>query len=151
MMFENCRTPFEVAYAYRGMGFPVSCTYGRVAVTASRSLGAVVMPPELGTLVRHELEHDHDVTAPVLTYHRPRSDWVFLVGPGSGGALGATARMALHRAGVRVLTTGQQVWLPMTDQPLTWYWIWPPTSVRALPSRTTVLAATRRQILTSQR
>ncbi|WP_280425306.1 hypothetical protein [Nocardia carnea] len=120
-------------------------------MTASRSLGAVVMPPELGTLVRHELEHDHDVTAPVLTYHRPRRDWVFLVGPGSGGALGATTRTALHRAGVRVLTAGQRVWLPMTDQPLTWYWIWPPTSVRALPSRTTVLAATRRQLLTAQR
>ncbi len=150
-MFENCHTPFEVVHVYRGMGFPVSCTYGRVAVTASRSLGAVVMPQALGTLVRHELEHDHSVTAPVLTYHRPHRDWVFLVGPGAGGAPSATAHTELHRAGVRVLTAGQRVWLPMTDQPLTWYWIWPPTRVRALPSRTTVLATTLRQLLTAQR
>ncbi len=150
-MFETCHTPFEVAHVYRGMGFPVSCRFGRVAVTASRSLGAVVMPPDVGTLVRQELEHDHDITAPVLTYHRPRRDWVFVVGPGSGVAAGAAARAALHRAGVRVLTEGQQVWLPMSDQPLTWYWIWPPTTAQALPSRSTVLATARRQLLTGRR
>ncbi|WP_040840304.1 hypothetical protein [Nocardia brevicatena] len=122
-MFENCHTPFEVAHVYRSMGFLVSCTFGRVAVTASRSLGTVMMPPELGTLIRHGLEHDHGVTAPVLTYHRPRRDWVFLVSRGSGGALGAPARTALHHARVRVLTAGQRMLLPMTDQPLTWYWI----------------------------
>ncbi|MFQ6226284.1 hypothetical protein [Nocardia sp. NPDC002869] len=150
-MFENCHTPFEVAHIYRGMGFPVSCTFGRVAVTASRSLGAVVMPPDLGTLVRHELEHDRSLIAPVFTYQRPRRDWVFLVGPGTGGALGATASAALHRAGVRVLTAGQRVWLPMTDQPLTWYWVWPPTTAQALPARSAVLATARRQLLTSRR
>src|SRR5690606_16375894 len=88
VMFENCHSPFEVAHVYRGMGFPVSCRFGRVAVTASRSLGAVVMPPDLGAVVRHELEHDQGITASVLTYHRPRRDWVFVVGSGSGGALG---------------------------------------------------------------
>ncbi|NKY33877.1 hypothetical protein HGA13_12415 [Nocardia speluncae] len=150
-MFENCHSPFEVAHVYRGMGFPVSCKFGRVAVTASRSLGAVVMPPDLGTVVRQELEHDHGITASVLTYHRPRRDWVFVVGSGSGGALGEAAGTALRSAGVRVLTAGQQVWLPMSDQPLTWCWIWPPTTAQALPSRSTVLATTRRQLLTERR
>ncbi|MGW5750932.1 hypothetical protein [Nocardia rhamnosiphila] len=146
-MFESCHSQQEIAHLYRGMGFDVSYSYQRVALIASRSLGAVAMPAGIGARVRQVVEeNDPIITLPIISYQRTDRQWVFLVGPAAGNRVRRTGPAALEDAGVRILESGQRVWLPMTDQPIGWYWVSPPVSARMLPSRTTVVAAALRQL-----
>ncbi|MEU4842448.1 hypothetical protein [Nocardia testacea] len=126
------------------MGFQVSNSFQRVALIASRSLGAVAMPAKTGVQVRQVVEqNDPTTTLPIISYQRAQREWVFLVGPPCGNEARGAALAALEVAGIRILESGQRVWLPMTDRPMGWYWVSPPVSARILPSRTTVIAAAR--------
>lgn len=143
-MFERCHSPREIAHVYRRMGFEVSTSFQRVALIASRSLGAVTMPASTGVLVRQVVEQDDPTTTlPIISYQRAQREWVFLVGPPGGNEARGATLAAFEEAGIRVLDSGQRVWLPMTDRPMGWYWVSPPVSARILPSRTTVIAAAR--------
>ncbi|WP_327151078.1 hypothetical protein [Nocardia sp. NBC_01329] len=123
----------------------MSSSFQRVALIASRSLGAVAMPAGMGVQVRQLVEQDDPTTAlPIISYQRARREWVFLVGPPRGNKTRGSALAELGDAGIRILESGQRVWLPMTDRPMGWYWVSPPVSARALPSRTTVIAAAKR-------
>ncbi|MFF0532721.1 hypothetical protein ACFYT3_30640 [Nocardia amikacinitolerans] len=146
-MFERCHSAQEVAYVYRGLGFAVSCSFGRVSLTTTPGRGAVTMPAELGERVRAVLEEeDRWVSVPILSYQRPRREWVFLVGPAWGGKLGAHTLAQLEERGVRILESGQRVWLPMTDHPTGWYWVSPPVNVQVMPPRSAVIAVARQVI-----
>ncbi len=143
-MFESCHTAQEVAHVYRRMGFAVSCAFDRVAVIATPTLGAVVMPARLGTPVRRALLEDARCeSVPILTHSRPNREWVFLVGPAWGGKMAQRTLDSLEARGVRVLDAGQRIWLPMTDHPTGWRWVSEPVSAKAIPSRTSVLSDVR--------
>uniref|UniRef100_UPI003F4A1878 hypothetical protein n=1 Tax=Nocardia sp. bgisy118 TaxID=3413786 RepID=UPI003F4A1878 len=143
--FERCHSAHEVAFVYRNLGFAVSCSYGRVWLTATLALGAVAMPADLGAHVRAELEEDSRLSAiPILSYQRPQREWVFLVGSAWGRPLGAHTLAQLEERGVRILESGQRIWLPMTDHPTGWYWVSQPVNVEKMPSRTSVITVARR-------
>lgn len=143
-MFENCHSAHEVAHVYRGLGFTVSCSFERVSLIATPALGAVAMPAGLGKQVREELlEETRCASVPIISYSRPNREWVFLVGPW-GGRLGVHTLANLEERGVRVLESGERVWLPITDYPTGWYWVSQPSTAHSLPSRTTVISAARR-------
>ncbi len=144
-MFEQCHSAHEVAHVYRAMGFDVSLIFHRVALIASNSLGAVAMPAALGADVRRALTDGRRAThTPIISFHRPDREWVYLVGPGVGRSLRHATRDMFDSAGVRILMSGQRVWLPMSDSFTQWYWVSPPSHATALPSRTAVLTTTRR-------
>lgn len=141
-MFESCHSPRDVAHVYRRMGFKVSSSFQRVALIASRSIGAVAMPASMGIQVRQVVSQgDAITTLPIISYQRAQREWVFVVGPPRGNETRAAAGAELGDAGIRILESGERVWLPMTDRPMGWYWVSPPVSARILPSRTTVIAA----------
>lgn len=143
-MFEQCHSAHDVAHVYRSMGFDASLIFHRVALIASNSLGAVAMPAALGADVRRALTNrPRAIDAPIISFHRPDREWVYLVGPGVGRSLGRTTRDMFDTAGVRIMMSGQRVWLPMSDSVTQWYWVSPPSHARALPSRTAVLTTTR--------
>ncbi|MET8778516.1 hypothetical protein ABZV58_26225 [Nocardia sp. NPDC004654] len=151
VMFERCHSAHEVAYVYRGLGFAVSCFYGRVSLTATPTLGAVAMPAGLGAQVRAHLEEESRwVAIPILSYPRAQREWVFLVGPAWGGKLGEHTIAQLEERGVRILESGQRVWLPMTDHPTGWYWVSQPLNAKTMPSRTSVIAVARQFIASSE-
>ncbi|MCP2318266.1 hypothetical protein APR12_003619 [Nocardia amikacinitolerans] len=52
--------------------------------------------------------------------------------------LGSPAQLKEH--GVRILESGQRVWLPMTDHPTGQFWVSQPVDAQSLPSRTSVIA-----------
>ncbi|MGW5382569.1 hypothetical protein [Nocardia sp. NPDC003963] len=146
-MFERRHSPHEIAHLYRRMGFEVSYSYQRLALIASRSLGAVAMPAGMGKQVRHIVQQDDPITTlPIISYRRAHPEWIFLVGPPTGDKGRRTAPGKLQGTGVRLLESGQRLWLPMTDHPIGWYWVSPPVSARMLPSQTEVLAAAQRQL-----
>ncbi|MET8779479.1 hypothetical protein ABZV58_31150 [Nocardia sp. NPDC004654] len=146
-MFERCHSAHEVAYVYRGLGFAVSCSYGRVSLTATPALGVVVMPAGLGAQVRAFLEEESRwLSIPILSYQRPQREWSFLVGSAWGGKLGVHTLAQLEERGVRILESGQRVWLPMTDHPTGWYWVSPPVNAKTMPSRSSVIAVARQVI-----
>ena len=144
-MFESCHSASEVAYIYRRMGIPVSITFDRVAVIADRDVGAVAMPSELGGVVLQALLEDSRCeSVPILTHARSRrEEWVFLVGPAWGGKIAYRTLENLRERGVRLLDSGQRVWLPMSDHPTGWRWISAPLESKKLPSRTSVIADAR--------
>ncbi|MET7774071.1 hypothetical protein [Nocardia sp. NPDC005366] len=145
VMFESCHTASEVAYVYRRMGIPVSVTLDRVAVIADPTVGAVAMPARLGRLVYPVLLEDSRCeSVPILTHARSRhEEWVFLVGPAWGGQIGYRTLNSLRERGIRLLDSGQRVWLPMSDHPTGWRWISEPVEAKKKPSRTSVIAAAR--------
>ncbi|WP_054812202.1 hypothetical protein [Nocardia arizonensis] len=145
MMFESCHSVSEVAALYQRLGFSqVSCTFNRVSLVTSPALGAVVMPEVSGRSIRDRLLKRRQVhPVPVLSYARRGRDWVFLVGPQWGGAYGTTTLASLAARGLRVLSAGERIWLPMSDNRLAWYWITEPENARLVPSRTTVISAFR--------
>ncbi|WP_216917841.1 hypothetical protein [Nocardia noduli] len=147
-MFESCHTASEVAYIYRRMGIPVSVTLDRVAVIAGRDLGAVAMPSQLGSLVHEALLEDSRCgSVPVFTHARSRrEEWVFLVGPAWGGKIAHRTLESLREHGVRLLDSGQRVWLPMSDHPTGWRWISEPVESKKIPSRSSVIADARNSI-----
>ncbi|MFI2478767.1 hypothetical protein [Nocardia xishanensis] len=117
-MFESCHSVTEVAYVYRRLGFAVSCAHDRVSLVADDRLGAVAMPAELGKQVREVMaeEQDRSEGMPILSYARARREWIFLVGPARGRppSPGRARRAAdLENHGVRILESGQRIWLPM--------------------------------------
>ncbi|MET7769082.1 hypothetical protein [Nocardia sp. NPDC005366] len=144
-MFESCHTASEVAYIYRRMGIPVSVAFDRVAVIADRTSGAVAMPSQLGGLVHQALLEDSRCECvPILTHARSRrEEWVFLVGPAWGGKVAHRTLDSLRDHGVRLLDSGQRVWLPMSDHPTGWRWISEPVEAQKIPSRSSVIAAAR--------
>ncbi|MEV4129333.1 hypothetical protein [Nocardia sp. NPDC049707] len=145
MMFESCHSVGEVAHVYRGLGFAVSCAFERVSLIATTALGAVSMPSDLGRQVREELlEEARCASAPIISYSRPNREWVFLVGPAWGSRLGVHIPAQLQERGVRILVSGERVWLPMTDHQTGWYWVSQPITAHSLPSRTSVVSAARR-------
>ncbi|MEV0339436.1 hypothetical protein AB0H49_10445 [Nocardia sp. NPDC050713] len=147
MMFERCHSAHEVAYVYRELGFAVSCIYGRVSLIATPALAAVTMPAGLGAQVRAALqEADRWAAIPILRYPRPEREWVFLVGPAWGGKLGAHTLTQLDEDGIRILESGQRVWLPIADHPTGWYWVSRPENAQSLPPRTSVIAVARQFI-----
>lgn len=153
-MFERCHSAAEVAWIYRRMRFPVSLDFDRVALIATPTLGAVAMPAELGGLVRQALLQDSRCdSVPILTHSRSNREWVFPVGPASGRRMVERTLESLRDRGVRVLDAGQRIWLPMTDQPTGWHWIYVPDSAITIPSRTSVTSSAsdvlRRQQLSS--
>ncbi len=151
MMFESCHTASEVAYIYRRMGIAVSVTFDRVAVIATPDLGAVAMDSRLGGLVRHALLEDSRCeSVPILTHARTHAEWVFLVGPAWGGRLARRTLESLRERGVRLLDSGQRIWLPMSDHPTGWRWVCAPVEAKRLPSRTSVLADARDLVGRSQ-
>ncbi len=144
-MFESCHSAHEVAHVYRGLGFTVSCSFERVSVIATTALGAVAMPASLGKQVREELlEETRSVSVPIISYSRPNREWIFLVGPAWGGRLSVHTLAQLEERGVRILASGERVWLPMTDHPTGWFWVSQPSTAHSLPSRTSVVSAARR-------
>ncbi|MEV5832856.1 hypothetical protein [Nocardia sp. NPDC052112] len=144
-MFESCHSAHEVAHVYRELGFTVSRAFERVSVIATPALGAVAMSAGLGKQVREELlEETRCVSVPIISYSRPNREWIFLVGPAWGGRLGVHTLAQLEERGVRILESGERVWLPMTDHPTGWYWVSQPSTARSLPSRTSVTSAARR-------
>ncbi|WP_063045965.1 hypothetical protein [Nocardia pseudovaccinii] len=144
-MFESCHSAHEVAHVYRGLGFSVSCSFERVSLIATTALGAVAMPAGLGKHVREVLlEETRCVSIPIISYSRPNRDWVFVVGPAWGGRLGKHTLAQLDLRGVRILESGERVWLPMTDHPTGWFWVTHPVTAHSLPSRTSVISAARR-------
>ncbi|WP_433678032.1 hypothetical protein [Nocardia sp. CA-119907] len=144
-MFESCHSVGEVAHVYRGLGFAVSCSFDRVSLIATTALGAVSMSAGLGKQVREELvEKTRCMSVPVISYARPNREWVFLVGPAWGGRVGVHTLAQLEERGVRILESGERVWLPMTDHPTAWYWVSQPSTAHSLPSRTNVISAARR-------
>ncbi|WP_431953295.1 hypothetical protein [Nocardia lijiangensis] len=150
-MFESCHSVTEVAYVYRRLGFTVSCAHDRVSLVANDRLGAVAMPAELGKQVREVLAEEQDWSEgmPILSYARARREWVFLVGPAWGRPLspGRARRVAdLEYHGVRVLESGQRIWLPMTDNQTGWFWVSPPQNAKLVPARTTLILAARRAL-----
>ncbi|CAM4344561.1 DNA-binding protein [Nocardia ninae] len=149
-MFESCHSAQEVAHIYRGLGFSVSCLYERVSLVATPSLGAVVMPAGLGRKVHQELAAGRRSDAvPIVSYSRPNREWVFLVGPVRGRSLVARTVIQLAEKGIRILESGERVWLPMTDHPTGWYWESRPSGVLVIPSRTTVIAVARQLLQTN--
>ncbi|MEV0712721.1 hypothetical protein [Nocardia aurea] len=144
-MFESCHTVSEVAYIYRRIGIPVSVTFDRVAVIADQALGAVAMPSALGGLVHQTLLEDSRYgSVPILTHARShREEWVFLVSPAWGGKIARRTLDSLRDRGIRLLDSGQRVWLPMSDHPTGWRWISEPVEAQKLPSRSSVIAAAR--------
>lgn len=144
-MFESCHSVGEVAHVYRGLGFAVSCAFERVSLIATPALGAVGMPAGLGKQVREVLrEETRCVSVPIISHSRPNREWVFLVGPAWGGRLGVHTLAQLEERGVRILESGERVWLPMTDHRTGWYWVSQPSTAHSLPSRTSVITAARR-------
>ncbi|WP_433523869.1 hypothetical protein ACQPZ2_00960 [Nocardia pseudovaccinii] len=139
-MFERCHGPREVAYRYSALGFPVELTFNRASFVTTASLGAVVMPPELGRAARQWL--GDTATVPIITHARAGREWVFVVGPNRGRGLGARSLAVLRQDGVRMLAIGSRVWLPMSDSPTGWHWASPPREgARSVPPRTFVLQA----------
>ncbi|WP_062993544.1 hypothetical protein [Nocardia anaemiae] len=144
-MFESCHSAHEVARVYRELGFTVSRAFERVSVIATPALGAVAMPAGLGKQVREVLlEEARCVSVPIISYSRPNREWIFLAGPAWGGRLGVHTLAQLEERGVRILESGERVWLPMTDHPTGWYWVSQPSTAHSLPSRTSVMSAARR-------
>ncbi|WP_157110603.1 hypothetical protein [Nocardia anaemiae] len=116
-----------------------------MSVIATTALGAVAMPASLGKQVREELlEETRSVSVPIISYSRPNREWIFLVGPAWGGRLSVHTLAQLEERGVRILASGERVWLPMTDHPTGWFWVSQPSTAHSLPSRTSVVSAARR-------
>lgn len=148
-MFESCHSVTEAAYVYRQLGFAVSCAHDRVSLVANDRLGAVAMPAELGKQLRAVLAEEQDWSdgVPILSYARARREWVFLVGPAWGRPLSpgrARPISDLENHGVRILESGQRIWLPMTDNQTGWFWVSPPQNAKLVPARTTLISAARR-------
>ncbi|WP_435593545.1 hypothetical protein [Nocardia sp. bgisy118] len=128
---------------------------GRVALIAAPALGGIAMPSHLVRGVRRWLEVDGAPTT-LLVVGRSESGpapQVFLVGPALRRRFTTQALALLDDAGVRVLDSGQRVWLPMTDSGLGWQWvggIQPFLGIR-LPSATSVLTAAYDQLLATRR
>ncbi|AHH22172.1 hypothetical protein NONO_c74170 [Nocardia nova SH22a] len=142
-MFERCHTAHEVAHVYRSLGFEVSCVFDRASLIAGLRVGAVCMPPDIGAAVRNLMNCVRPVHAPVFssTYRSSKREWIFLVGPPWSPAV-ETHERQLAQAGVRLLVSGQRLWLPMSDNPIGWFWLEEPRG-ETLPSRTNVLEAAR--------
>lgn len=143
-MFEHCHSTSEVAAVYRGLGFTVTCSLERVFLIASATVGAIVMPADLGRAVRGLVaaESKH-TTMPILTYPGPHREWVCLVGPvARGGKLSARTLADLEEQRVRIFESGQRVWLPTTDYSTGWSWITPPGKASEMPPRSTLISRT---------
>jgi len=143
-MFERCHNPNEIAYIYTERGFPVQLTFGKASILTSDRLGAVVLPPRLGSTVKEMLADAWIV--PVITYQREHREWIVLVGPDRGGVLKPPALNSLAQHGVRILDHGARVWLPMTDTQIGWFWVAPPLNPSAVPPRNVVLTAARQAL-----
>ncbi|MEU2258143.1 hypothetical protein ABZ540_33780 [Nocardia xishanensis] len=119
------------------------------------------MPSYLAQRVRTEIDqrHTHSINHRAVTpvvvgrsASRP-STYVFVVaGRLSGRGLSTHTLTQLDEAGVRLLDSGQRIWLPTTDYPTGWTWkSAPPTPGIRLPTPTTVLTTAQELLLRTRR
>ncbi len=138
-MFENCRTPQDVAYIYaRRYGFPVRLFDRRLYFVADSDWGAISMPVLLARRVRAEI--GEDVAMPIIRHGHRSERWVF-VARRNQGHLMQSWLTTLERNDVRLVSNGSRVWLPMTHAGLGWTWYSQPQVGAGLPTRRRLLNA----------
>jgi hypothetical protein len=94
----------------RGLGLPVTIRDGQIAMGVGDSAAAVMMPGDLGALVRAAVE-ERGQRGPIFTHCRS-GRWVFITGPDESRSGSQT--IPLFRLYVSVISTGY-VNLPASD------------------------------------